>query len=148
MIILPLASGGGGASFPPSNKILKAVFTDIPISGTADFTIFNQTFASGGILKNVKLFRRDAGAPALETSLTFYGFKFTLNGGAEQSFLNGGSNLGRTAIMGSLDTYQQDCLLLDFDIDISFTSSLIAKLRLDKSGSNIICSAVATYYEL
>jgi len=148
MIILPLASGGGGASFPPQNKILKAVFTDITVSGTADFTIFNQTFGSGGILKNVKLFRRDSGAPASDTTLTFHGFKFTLNGGAEQSFLNGGANLGRTAVMGMLDTYEQDYLLLDFDIDISFTSSLIAKLRLDKSGSNIICSAIATYYEL
>lgn len=141
--------------FPPEDKIIETRYTDITVSGGGVHTIFDSTsiggFTNGGILVDVTVYRADAGGLTLSTSLNFSGYTTNLNGGGVVTHYRTG-NTPRVGVIpdssGSGQYGQNDQMLLYLPLGIRFTSSLVAQLGLDRSGSNFSIVCMAKYYKL
>jgi hypothetical protein len=141
--------------YPPEDKIIETRYTDITVSGGALHTIFDSTsiggFTNGGILVDVTVYRDDTGALASESSLNFGGYTTNLNGGGVVTHYRSGST-PRVGVIpnnsGSGQYGQKDQMLLYLPLGIRFTSSLVAQLSLDRSGSNFSIVCMAKYYKL
>ena len=150
MIILPLASGGG-ASFPPDNKILKIERNSlINAPGLQDFTVFNKSFGAGGILSHV-IFGYQQTPTSINSSeaIEFRGHKVTINGGTEQdfSFSTGGIFSAFIYNEYSAAAYRNNNSPIILPFNMRFTASLLLKLRISLPSNNGIVS-YAFYYEL
>ncbi|CAB4144149.1 hypothetical protein UFOVP457_27 [uncultured Caudovirales phage] len=141
--------------FPPENKMILTAYTDITVTGTADFTVFDSGsiggFTNGGILMDIQIYRNSTSRVASEAALQFYGYKANLNGGGLTNYL-APSNLPHVGIIadntGSGQYGQLDLLMFQQFMGIRFTNSLRLDLRLDRSGSNLTLVCMAKYYKL
>jgi hypothetical protein len=141
--------------FPPENKMILTAYTDILVTGTADFTVFDSGsiggFTNGGILMDVQIYRNSSSRATTESVLQFYGYKANLNGGGLTNYL-APSNLPHTGIIadtsGSGQYGQLDLLMFQQLFGIRFTSSLRLDFRLDRGGSNLSLVCMAKYYKL
>lgn len=141
--------------FPPENKIIQTRYTDITLTGGALHTVFDSTsiggFTNGGILVDVTIYRADTGPLALESSLNFAGYNTNLNGGGVVTNYRT-SSTPRVGVIPDSSGYgqygQKDQMLLYLPLGIRFTSSLVAQLSLERSGSNFSIVCMAKYYKL
>lgn len=141
--------------FPPENKMILTEYTDITVTTTADFTVFDSSviggFTSGGILMDVQIYRNTSSRVGSESPLQVYGYKADLNGGGLVSYL-APSRLPHTGIIadasGSGQYGQLDLLMFQQTFGIRFTTSLRLDLRMDKGGSNLNLVCMAKYYKL
>ena len=120
--------------YPPENKPLKIQKTVLTSVGLADFEVFNQSLANGGILTHFLIDYRGNGS-----NLVVQGHRLNINGGGMQTFA--GSNM--QFVFGTTAT-RQDVI---YPMGIRFSSSLIADLSL----TNNVVSGItiyAFYYEL
>jgi hypothetical protein len=123
--------------FPPENKFLKIQRTVLTSPGLANFQVFSQTLANGGILSHFLIDYLNNGV-----DLDIRGHRLNINGGGMQDFtFSSGSFVN--LVFGTTAT-RRDFI---YPMGIRFSSSLIADIRL----TNNVASGIvvyAFYYEL
>lgn len=123
--------------FPPENKPLKIQRTVLTSAGLANFEVFNQTLANGGILSH---FLIDYSGNS--TDLEIRGHRLNINSGGMQDFTFSTGSIV-SLVFGTTATRRE----FIYPMGIRFSSSLIADLRT----TNSIVSGIvvyAFYYEL
>jgi hypothetical protein len=121
--------------FPPENKPLKIQRTVLTSAGLANFEVFNQTLANGGILSHFLIDYQGNGS-----DLIMEGHRLNINAGGVQSFTVSNS---MRFLFGTTAT-RKDII---YSMGIRFSSSLVADLRLtNQNASGIVVHAF--YYEL
>ncbi len=120
--------------YPPENKFLKVQRTVLVSPGLANFEVFNQSLANGGILTHFLIDYRGNGS-----DLVVEGHRLNVNAGGMQTFT--GNSM--TFLFGTSAT-RKDVI---YPMGIRFSSSLIADLRLTNQNASGI-EIHAFYYEL
>lgn len=123
--------------FPPENKPLKIQRTVLTSPGLANFEVFNQSLANGGILSH---FLIDYNGNT--TDLDLRGHRLKFNGGAIQDYtITSGNTVN--LLFGTTATRKE----FVYQMGIRFTNSLVVDLRLTNSVASGI-TIYAFYYEL